>query len=313
MSTTVPRIGSVDIRWPNARQMFEGALPMDWSRRLKYLLRCALTLRARAAVLHHVRQCHFAELLFTRQPRAFYPVMNTLLDRRLGQRDRVRVMRCNLSEITRRLPSELAEALACGERLCLATLPDGTALQLGINEISYHEGLLALYLRRPDGTRLYTVTFGFTDARTLLIGSVQGPALGEQGAQVVRDLTSTAHGLRPHFLLMQALRQICQRWDIQTLLGIDPVHHVKGRWNHRGARLKFDYRAFWLELGAEQRADGHWSLPVQVAERPLDEVPSKRRAMYRRRYEMLAGVQASLDQALGVTTPAGRADPAESL
>ena len=36
---------------------------------------------------------------------------------------------------------------------------------------------------------------------------------------------------------------------------------------------------------------GNWSLSLETATRPLEEVPTKRRAMYRRRYAMLEALR----------------------
>ena len=65
----------------------------------------------------------------------------------------------------------------------------------------------------------------------------------------------------------------------------------RSRWNLRESRLRFDYRAFWTEHAATRDVGGNWSLPLDTALRPLEEVPTKRRAMYRRRYAMLEALQ----------------------
>jgi len=100
-------------------------------------------------------------------------------------------------------------------------------------------------------------------------------------------LTSVAEGLRPGYLLVHLLRALAGHLGVTRLTAVDPLNHVKGRWNHRASRLKFDYREFWIELGGSAADDANWKLPLAVPQRPLAEVPSKRRAMYRRRYSML--------------------------
>ena len=93
---------------------------------------------------------------------------------------------------------------------------------------------------------------------------------------------------------MAALRDVASVWGTQRLAGLDPAHHIKGRWNLRKRRLRFDYTAFWQEQGGELAADGHWTLPLQAAVRPLADVPSQKRAMYRRRQAMLQGMSQSI-------------------
>jgi uncharacterized protein VirK/YbjX len=97
------------------------------------------------------------------------------------------------------------------------------------------------------------------------------------------------------YLLVHALRLLATEWNVRSIAGIDPVHHVKGRWNLRDSRLKFGYRAFWQDNGGGLDASGNWSLPRRTSIRPLDEIPAKRRAMYRRRNAWLAELAKRID------------------
>ena len=97
--------------------------------------------------------------------------------------------------------------------------------------------------------------------------------------------------MRPPHVLVHTLRVLCAHWGATRLKGADPENHVKGRCNVRDSRLRFDYRAFWAEHDAVRDEGGNWSLPLTTSQRPLEEVPTKRRAMYRRRYAMLEALQ----------------------
>jgi uncharacterized protein VirK/YbjX len=165
--------------------------------------------------------------------------------------------------------------------------------------VSFHEGLWQLGLVDAAGERTYSLGFGFLRDGTLLVGNVQGPSLGTDGLALIRRATAAAEGLRPPYLLLHVLRHLARRWGVADLRGIDPEHHVKGRWNLRRTRLQFDYRAFWQESGATQRPDGHWQLPLVLAMRGPEDVPSKRRAMYRRRQSLLAQVESQVVRAFG--------------
>ena len=52
-----------------------------------------------------------------------------------------------------------------------------------------------------------------------------------------------------------------------------------------------DYDAVWVERGGRRVDASHFELPLAVSLRSLDEVPSKKRAQYRRRNEMLQELQ----------------------
>ncbi len=275
-----------DLRWPSAEVMFAGAWRPDWRRRLKYLARMALTIEARARVLDVCATDDFARALLRVQPRAFYPLMSHLLDRRFGVEDRLNATLASLAVIPARLRGD-GMALLASEGLPLLVLDDGTRLNLSISGVSFHEGLWQLGLHTPTGVRLYSLGFGLPSPRSLLVANVQGASIGIDGLEKNRLLTHTAHGMRPPYLLLHALKTIARSLGIGTLSGIDPHHHVKGRWNLRRSRLQFDYRALWRDHGATREPSGNWSLPLEPTQRALETVPSKKRAMYRRRHELL--------------------------
>ena len=180
--------------------------------------------------------------------------------------------------------------------ITLVELTDQSRVVLSLNGVSFHEGLWQVGLIGADGLRLYSIGFGFTEDGVLLMGNVQGPSLkGDDGLDRIRDATHAAHGMRPAHLLVHTLRVLAARWDAKGLKGVDPENHVKGRWNLRDSRLRFDYRGFWEEHEAKRGEDGNWAMPLETALRPLEEVPTKRRAMYRRRYAMLEALQQAVD------------------
>jgi hypothetical protein len=283
------------LTWPGARGMFDNAFDLNLGRRLKYAGRLALTWRARARLLRELAGLTLGEALFRAQPRAFYPVMSHLIDRRMGVQARLRATLTSLRAVCESVGDEANVRGLLTHGVTLLELADHTRIVLSLNDVSFHEGLWQLGLVGADGLRLYSIGFGFTDARTLLMGNVQGPSLKDEGLDRIREATHAAHGMRPPHLLVHTLRVLAAHWGATRLLGVDPENHVKGRWNLRDSRLRFDYRAFWAEHEAVRDEGGNWSLPLETALRPLEEVPTKRRAMYRRRYAMLEALQQAVD------------------
>lgn len=274
-------------RWPSAAAALGEVYAGEWQRRLKYSLRCLMTRRARRLVLDHVASSSHAQTLLASSPRAFYPVMHKHLDRRFGTLARARSMIESMRRMEHVASTELAQRLFRGDIVTLAALPDTTRITLGVNRLTFHEGLWAIDLTRADGLRLFTISFGWVEQSTLMLGCVQGPPREIDGLSCVRQLTDAAHGLRPAHLLMFILRVCAQRWEVRQLIGVDEANQVKGRWNHRATERHFDYAAFWGAASGTPTPDGNWWLPVDVPARPIEDVPTKRRAMYRRRYVML--------------------------
>ena len=291
----VPGVTSGPLAWPNARAMFEDAFDLNLERRIKYLWRLAITWNVRGRLLREFDGQAMAAALFRAQPRAFYPLMSHLIDRRMDAQARLRTTLTSLRVVSGSVGDEANVRSLLTHGITLVELTDHTRLVLSLNDVSFHEGLWQVGLIGEDGVRLYSIGFGFTDAHTLLMGNVQGPSLKDEGLDRIRDATHAAHGMRPPHLLVHALRVLAAHWGATRLQGVDPENHVKGRWNLRDSRLRFDYRAFWAEHEAVRDAGGNWSLPLDTALRPLEEVPTKRRAMYRRRYAMLEALQLAVD------------------
>ncbi len=284
--------------WPSAAEALGDVYASEWQRRLKYTLRRWLTTRGRRIVLEHLTQSPIAKSLLASAPRALYPAMHKHLDRRFDTLARARSVKESMRCMERVTSEVLARKLFNGEIVTLGILPDTTRITLGLNRLTYHEGLWAIDLTRADGLRLFTISFGWLEPSALMLGCVQGPPREIDGLACVRDLTDAAHGMRPAFLLMFMLRACARHWGVMQLIGVDEAHQVKGRWNHRAMERHFDYTAFWQDLSGTRLPDGNWKLPVDLPRRPLEDVATKRRGTYRRRYALLDSLMASTTTAL---------------
>ncbi|WP_413774718.1 DUF535 family protein [Mesorhizobium sp. AR10] len=61
----------------------------------------------------------------------------------------------------------------------------------------------------------------------------------------------------------------------------------------------------WWERGAIDRRNGFFELPVEAGRRQGDEIPARKRAMYRRRYAMLDEIETQLCERVSGHTKAG--------
>ncbi len=236
---------------------------------------------------------------FGRHPSHFHCAISHYVDRRFSSAQRMSALAQDLVMAERCFGSALAARISSGEWVRLWTLHEGVHLCLGLNDVSVHEGLWALSLRDDTGRRLYLLSFSLRSPEAMLVATLQGPAAGEEsGLCVVRRLTKQSQGLRPQALMMAALRAVCRAWQIGAMAGIAPQHHIKGRWNLRAKRLRFDYVGFWQEQGGCEASDGHWSLPLMLPPRSPQDIAPQKRAMYRRRQQMIDGMNRQIAESL---------------
>nr|WP_225777935.1 VirK/YbjX family protein [Pseudomonas sp. Marseille-Q3773] len=169
------------------------------------------------------------------------------------------------------------------------------------------EGELVLNLFQND---LRVASLAFTLCRSqgelcLFIGAVQGIHKGvdsETSLAIYRDLTKDFEGLRPRSLLLEALKCLARILRVEYLYAVNDAcrHHRHAYFgNDKDRELAANYDAIWQEHGGMNcnRAD-FYELPLDPAQRAEQDIPSKKRAMYRRRQALLEDVFARLQAAL---------------
>ncbi|QBQ97273.1 VirK/YbjX family protein [Paraburkholderia pallida] len=162
----------------------------------------------------------------------------------------------------------------------------------------WREGLLTVAWRDVfERVDLAWATISFerhaqSGKRSALIGGLQGPAGADR--ERVREATRACHGLRPKAAVMEAVSELCRMARTDALTGVTKKTHVSAATT---VRFDADYDGFWRELGGIE-ADGRFVLPLRPYHRDISEVPSKRRAEFRRRQTLIADLQEQLDRAV---------------
>ena len=99
--------------------------------------------------------------------------------------------------------------------------------------------------------------------------------------------------MRPQQLMVTALQYFSASLNLDGIIGIAQEHQVKLRWRLK-KRVKMNYDLFWQENGATLGDDGYWHLPQIPPRKDLAEIESKKRSMYRKRYQMLDNMAAEM-------------------
>ncbi|MDI3271750.1 DUF535 family protein [Pseudomonas sp. AL03] len=169
------------------------------------------------------------------------------------------------------------------------------------------EGELVLNLFQGD---LRIASIAFTLCRTdtelcIFIGAVQGIHKGvesDRSLSIYRDLTKDFEGLRPRSFLIEVIKYIAIN------IGVGRIYAVGDGYRHhrhpyfgaeKAKELAANYDLIWLEHGAtpSERED-FFEIPMVPSKKALESIPSKKRAMYRRRYELLDDTFKKIDNVL---------------
>ncbi len=184
------------------------------------------------------------------------------------------------------------------DKLLLWNLDDyspGARIILDQPKWLFREGMLALNLFCGDH-RAYSLAFSLYregDGVGAFIGGLQGRNT-DDALERYRELTKSFHGMRPRDLLLDCFRMIAPALKAQRILAVaDDDRYLRHAYFGRRRTDHADYDAVWLERGGQRVDASCFELPTAVSLRCLDEVPSKKRAQYRRRNEMLEALQAA--------------------
>lgn len=141
-----------------------------------------------------------------------------------------------------------------------------------------------------------------------LIGAIQGRN-DDEAADLYRDLTKAAHGLRPRDLLIEICRILCRHWQVRALFGVADAHrHHRHPFFGTKTMALQDYDAIWRDRGGAPENDHFFRLPLQSERRADDEIKPNKRSLYRRRYRFLDRLEDEIPANLPSLAPQRFAD-----
>ncbi|MEY2840773.1 MAG: hypothetical protein RJB60_3072 [Pseudomonadota bacterium] len=195
-----------------------------------------------------------------------------------------------------RLIEQLLPALDIGPEesvdLYTQTLPNGL-LRVVIDRPQWmrSEGELAISLFW-NVDRIYTAMVllgGTLETPHLMIGAFQGD--GRDRKELYKELTKALHGLRPRDYLLNMVKLVAKEAGCAAVWGISDRTH---RSNHPLTRARKDvsYDQVWSEHeGQLCPQEGFFFMPTHIERRTAEEIPTQKRAMYRRRHELLDQIE----------------------
>ena len=281
-------------RWPSPWLLYPDQGKKSYRlKRFRYHLRSLLHYSLIKTFEQKVNQePHLQKLLLERASYS-YPLVHRFLDKRFNSQKRLAMIYENLTF----LPHVMAEKglpPLWEKPICFGEVIEGFEIYLNINEHQAMEGYWALELRyKPTNQLVYLLTFGKLE-KALLIAVIQGPNF-EGSKEIVKTLTKQCHGLRPAYLMVEAMKALTLTLGYKTLLGIPQKYQNKSRLI-QSKRYVVDYDTIFQESAG--KIGEYWTLPLTFETKSLEEIPSKKRSMYRKRYAMLDNLLASMKNIL---------------
>ena len=152
------------------------------------------------------------------------------------------------------------------------------------------EGLESLIMYYK-GVSLYQIMFWFQKDKNgndaLFIGAIQG-ANTANATELIKETTKFAERYRTKNLALYMLRAVARSLNISDIYAVSNAGYYANNHIRTDRKLKTDFGVFWAETGGEETADKRfYKLPPVEPRKTVEEIPTRKRAVYRRRFAFL--------------------------
>ncbi|CNB58882.1 putative virulence factor [Yersinia frederiksenii] len=295
-------------RWGLITLLFKGhqALGGSWKElqfRLKFIARALICPKLTFNLLGVLVKQPLLNNILRAQPDLPCKLHRPYLTNSLNNRQKLRVLQDHFKLTNQCIPESLHHNILHHSPYKLTELigknDEQYSLYLGSVAKFNKEGEITLMLANEQQQTLAQLTFSlfyYQNQKTLFIGGLQG-ADNETPHHEIHASTKACHGLFPKRLVLEATCCLAELMGITHIIAVGNATHIYQNWRYRAKKkdkLHADYDNFWISLGGVPCAEGHFRLPAKIARKSIEDIASKKRAEYRRRYQLLEQLENGL-------------------
>lgn len=150
------------------------------------------------------------------------------------------------------------------------------------------EGAMTLFIRQGQDM-IYHVNFWLWQENNvpfMYIGCHQG---SKRGLGINKQLTKAFFGYRPKNLIIFLTRILADTLGVKGLYAVSNYgFYAQNHLGRRNRKLLVSYDDFWQECGGALTRDKRFfQLPLEEPRKDMEEVPTRKRAVYRKRFAFL--------------------------
>ena len=168
------------------------------------------------------------------------------------------------------------------------------------------EGLAAIMFNLPGDVPVYQILFWIArdeiinrdGAWAMWIGAMQGPNV-DDARELVKRITKRCHAYRTKNLILYAAQAVARSVGVEKIFAVTNAGYYANNHLRRDRKLKTSFSDFWSEAGGVPTGDTRFfELPLTETRKTVEEIPSHKRAQYRRRFSLLDELDASIAETL---------------
>lgn len=172
---------------------------------------------------------------------------------------------------------------------------------LGFGTGQRKEGLTSviLYLGQRE---FYQIIFWIAKDKqnndALWIGAMQGPNRDE-AKDIIKRMTKACHGYRTKNMILYIVQAVARSLDLKKIYAVTNEGYYANNHARVDRKLKTNFSDFWNEAGGQPTDDSRfYELPLTEARKTIEEVPTRKRAVYRRRFAMLDEIDKAVSDSI---------------
>lgn len=169
--------------------------------------------------------------------------------------------------------------------------------ELWYNPGQRKEGILSIVLRL-DEYYLYQMMIWIAPNKdgewSLWIGAMQGPNMAN-AKDVIRKVTRRCHSYRTKNFILHVTQEVAKALEMKHIYAVTNYGYYANTHMRMEKKLKTSFSDFWEESGGHPCEDKRfYELPMTEARKTMEEIPTRKRNYYRKRYALLDEVDASV-------------------
>lgn len=139
-----------------------------------------------------------------------------------------------------------------------------------------------------DNEEIYSAQFSFLNDRNSYNLSIFGfQGRNTCSLDTLKIITKKLHGVRPRNLMIFLIREICNNLNINTIKALSSQKHIMNCTRVKNNNNFFaEYNQYWEEENGEKEGN-FYNIPVEETRKTMEEITSKKRSMYKKRFTML--------------------------
>lgn len=248
---------------------------------------------------------YYETLLYT-QPRIPCRIHRPYLSTRMSRRENVDALALHYEKMTAFLSKDnfLAHLSPSGLKLAYLKGKDGSIYRLCFKSTHKldREGEVSVILADSHGNMLSKMTFTLCqrfDEDCLIIGGLQGPNTAD-ALDSIQHATKQLYGLFPKRILIDAVLFLGHLMNVRRVYAVSNMNHVYQalRYSNRKKQIFANYDDLWEVSGGIRTPDNYYQLPPVIKRKKIEDVPSKKRSEYRKRFELLDELNQEIYQSL---------------